>query len=70
MSVDTEMCAECGEPLVVEDRDNPDGDPLHVFCDICGRVEHPADLTLGWNGGTGSHRLCDPSETPLRTRVR
>lgn len=51
------LCRECGAPLVVQ----PTGaiEPVHVFCDICGGTEHPADLTPDWNGETGSHRTCE-----------
>lgn len=58
----TDVCAECGEYLTVSG-ESPDketwGDPQHVFCDICGGAEHPADLAPDWNGDTGSHLSCE-----------
>lgn len=50
-------CSECGEPLAVQDEG--DIEPQHIFCDICGKAEHPADLTPDWNGETGNHLSCE-----------
>jgi hypothetical protein len=57
---------ECGAWLTVSgDRFDSEpflGEPVHVFCDICGEHEHPADLTPDWNGGTGCHLSCEREE--------
>jgi hypothetical protein len=55
------LCPLCGEPLTVEGFGDGD-EPQHVFCDICGLAEHPADLTPDWNGETGSHLSCERGE--------
>ena len=59
-----DTCEECGEPLT--EPDDPMADPQHVFCDVCGRAEHPADLTTDWNGETGTHRSCEGAVEALR----
>lgn len=59
------LCPDCGEPLTVEGSMTPEdfatngADPVHVFCDICRKAEHPADMTTDWNGETGNHRSCE-----------
>lgn len=53
-------CEECGQPLVVMTEE--DTEPIHVFCDICGKAEHPADLTTDWNGETGNHVSCEVTQ--------
>lgn len=50
-------CIECNEPLTVEGLGGDE--PQHVFCDVCGKAEHPADLTPDWNGETGNHLSCE-----------
>ncbi len=52
-------CLECGEPLTVEGDGDGTGDPVHLFCDLCSKVEHAADLTTDWNGETGNHLSCE-----------
>lgn len=64
-------CADCGEPLTVEGSSSPEAfaangaDPAHVFCDLCGKAEHPADLTPDWNGETGNHASCERRAAPV-----
>jgi hypothetical protein len=64
-TIDTEpgVCAVCLMTLTVSGlRVDPDpflDEPQHVFCDICGEAEHPADLTTDWNGKTGCHLSCE-----------
>jgi len=52
-----DACPECGQSLYVDDPDATE--PTHVWCDICGGIEHPADLTPDWDGETGAHRSCE-----------
>jgi hypothetical protein len=51
-------CPECGDSLAVLPEDAL-SDPVHVSCDLCGEVEHPADMTPDWNGETGCHLTCE-----------
>lgn len=57
-----DVCPVCSQPLTVEGDTDGTGDPQHVFCDICDRAEHPADLTADWNGETGQHLSCEGRE--------
>jgi hypothetical protein len=50
------VCDICGLPLEV--MLPGDTEPTHVFCDICGKAEHPADMTPNWDGETGAHLRC------------
>jgi hypothetical protein len=52
------VCGACGHTLTTYGDTDGSGDPIHVFCDICGKAEHPADLTSDWNGETGEHLSC------------
>lgn len=52
------ICDECGQPTDGTAFETDD-EPLHVFCDICGEREHPADMTPDWNGETGCHLSCE-----------
>jgi hypothetical protein len=62
-------CSRCGQYLTVSgEAVDPDpflGEPQHVFCDLCGLVEHPADLTPDWNGETGCHLSCELKEARM-----
>lgn len=59
------LCPECDQPLTVNglltDAEAEAGghEPWHVFCDLCGGAEHPAEMTYDWNGDTGNHLSCE-----------
>lgn len=59
------VCKECGELLTVGN----DTEPTHVFCDICDKAEHPADMTVDWNGETGQHISCENLSTRTMMNV-